>query len=62
MLIDEIKNQAKNEKINVFFDMDGTLVEYKTDMDGKRKIKGSKFYVDSRPIIYMIKIAKKLII
>ena len=60
MLIEKILKQSKQEKLNVFFDMDGTLVEYQLDQYGKRKTKGANFYVNARPILYTIKIAKKL--
>ena len=59
MLIDEIKKMAKNNKVNVFFDMDGTLVEYISDSTSKRNQHGSCFYINNRPLKYIINIAKK---
>ena len=60
MLIDEIARHAKNEKVNVLFDMDGTLVEYLPDGGSLRNVPGSEFYTNNRPLNYMIKVAKKI--
>ena len=59
MLINEIKKLAKNEQIDVFFDMDGVLVEYVDDPQKMRNQPGTKFYTYGRPILTMIKIAKR---
>ena len=60
MLINEIKELAKKEKVNVLFDMDGTLVEYLPDGSDRRNVPGSDFYTFNRPLNYMIKVAKRI--
>lgn len=60
MLIDNIFKDAKKEKVNVFFDMDGTLVEYLLDSNNLRYVSGSNYYSNNRPLKYTLNIAKKL--
>ena len=60
MFTREIKQIAKKEKVDVFFDMDGVLVEFIHDPNKQRYNSGANFYAKNRPILTMIKIAKKL--
>ena len=60
MLFDEIKKEAKTEKVKVYFDMDGCLVQYGF---GEKELIANNhpdFYYDKRPIKTVIKVAKKL--
>ena len=60
MLIDEIKTAAKNQKVIVFFDMDGTLVEFRSDPKGMHKLPKQNFYLNNRPLTYMLGLAKEI--
>lgn len=59
MFIDEIKKIAKTQKIDLFFDMDGVLVEYINDPNKERYNLGTNFYTYGRPVLTMIKLAKR---
>lgn len=60
MIVDKIIETAKSQKVNVFFDMDGTLVEYLQDPEKRRYVKGSNFFTNGRPLYSIIEIAKNL--
>jgi len=59
MLIEKIKEEAKNKKVIMFFDMDGTIAEY-SSADKDRIINNEVgFYLKKRPLHCMLKIMKK---
>ena len=60
MLIDKILDYAKKQKVYVFFDMDGVLVEYPLDREKRRYQPGTDFYTNNRPIKYTLGVAEKL--
>ena len=60
MLIDEIIKESKKQETHIFFDMDGTLAEYKSSPKIERYTPGSNYYSNPRPMNYFIKIAKRL--
>ncbi len=60
MIIDKIKEQARTNKVNLFFDMDGTCAEYDTKDGPYIKSNEPGFYFSKRPLKSIIKIMKKL--
>lgn len=60
MLINEIKEIAKQNSVYVFFDMDGVLAEFETREYDKIKNGEANYFTKSRPIKSTIKFAKKL--
>ena len=48
MLFNEIKEISKNNKVKVFFDMDGVLVEYRVIKE--HEFDNIGFYEDLRPL------------
>ena len=60
MLLDKILEISKKQKIYVFFDMDGVLVEYPLDREKRRYQPGTDFYTNNRPIRYTLAVAEKL--
>ena len=58
MLFNEIKEMSKNNKVKVFFDMDGVLVEYRVIKE--HEFDNIGFYEDLRPLKSCLKFAKKL--
>lgn len=60
MLVDRIIEESKKEKIYVFFDMDGTLAEYRVSDKKERYTPGTNYYANPRPLNSIIKTAHKL--
>lgn len=60
MLINEIIEIAKENRVYVFFDMDGVLAEFETREYDKIKRGDADYFTKSRPIKSTIKVAKKL--
>lgn len=60
MIVEQIKQQAKNKKVNLFFDMDGTCAEYDTRDGAKIKSNQPNFYFSKRPLKSIIKVMKYL--
>lgn len=60
MLINEIKEIAKENSVYVFFDMDGVLVEFDTREYEQVKNGEADVFLNKRPIISTKKFAKKL--
>ncbi len=60
MLIEKLLKVAETQKIHIFLDMDGTLVEFDTDANNLRKQRGSHYYVGKRPLTYIINKVKEL--
>ena len=60
MLVDRIIEESKKEKICVFFDMDGTLAEYRVSDKKERYTPGTNYYANPRPLNSIIKTAHKL--
>ncbi len=60
MLVDEIKQTAKENKVNLFFDMDGTLVEYETGKKDAIINNLPNVYINARPLKSVLKQVKSL--
>lgn len=60
MLVDEIKQTAKNKHVNLFFDMDGTVVEYETGKTGAILKNVAGVYLNARPLKSVLKQVKSL--
>ena len=58
MILDSIKNLSKNNKVRVYFDMDGVIASF--DMISGLSYAEKGFYTNKRPIKASIKFAKYL--
>ncbi len=60
MIVDDIKNIAKTQKVYVSFDMDGVIAEYDISKNDLHKTKTNDYYKIKRPIKTIIHIMKML--
>lgn len=59
-LVDKIIEQAKGHKVYVYFDMDGTCVEYKSGEIQLIKGNQPNFFLQKRPLFTVLSIMEKL--
>ena len=59
-LVDKVKELAKENKVYIYFDMDGTCVEYKSGEIDLIKGNAKEFFLNKRPLFTILKIMEDL--
>ena len=59
-LVEKVKTLAKDNKVYLYFDMDGTCVEYKSGEIDLIKGNAKDFFLTKRPLFSILKIMEDL--